>query len=146
MMNRLLAVVCVLLAIGVGVAFYLKWVNVSVAVDKDKVTKDLNTGKELVENEAKDLKEKAKSGLETVTGETILEGKVVTVDMNKKKVTIQGPKETTIVTVNDKTTIQGTDKKKVPLSDLKTGQAVSVRYGIKDQEHPAYNITEVTAK
>jgi hypothetical protein len=145
-MNRLLAVVAVLLAIGIGVAFYLKWVNVSVAVDKDKMTNDLNKGKDLVEKEAKELKEKATSGLESVTGETILEGKVVTVDMDKKKVTIQGAKETTVVTVNDKTKIQGTDKKTVPLSDLKTGQVVSVRYGIKDQEHPAYNITEVTAK
>ena len=52
----------------------------------------LNKGKELVVKEAKELTEKAKSGLESVTGEAIVEGKVDTVDMGTKKVTIKGPK------------------------------------------------------
>jgi hypothetical protein len=142
-MNRFLAVVCVLIAIGVGVGFYLKWFNVE--VDQSKMANDLNKGKEIVVNEAKDLKEKA----ENLAGSTTMEGKVVAVDMEKRKLTFKGDKsdkEPVVVTVDDKTKILGEDKKPALLADLKSGQTVSVRYGTKDQEHLAYNITEVHTK
>lgn len=155
-MKKLLIAVVLLVAVGVGAAFYLGWLNFSTAyspdnsqsevrltLDKEKVKEDIEAVKkkarettEKISEGAKDIKEKAtdvKERVDTVVLGKTLDGTLESVDLGKNELTVTGKdgKDNLTVKVDGQTKIRVGDRDGT-MADLKKGDSVSVTHMLKD--------------
>jgi len=157
-MKSFLIALLLICIIAVGGAFYLGWLNVSTAdsydnrrrevtltIDKEKVKEDIDAVKQKAGEVGEKIGQTSKDVL--TLGKTV-NGQLQEVDAAKKEVTVKSSdgKETVTVKVDEQTKIKVGDKDGASLSELKSGDPVTLVYVPKDGVDVAVSVWVKPAK
>src|SRR5262249_50336143 len=119
-MLRILGLLCVLAALGVGVALYFHWIEISMINGTDDQTKvDVTINKDKFHEDVNRLKGKSASPQ--------MKGKLTGVQVAQKKITVEHDQGTMTLEVTDSTRIRIANRA-AKLADLQPGMRVAVQY------------------
>lgn len=150
-MGRIISVVLIVL-VGIGaLGFYLDWwkfqqtshggeTDITLTVDKNKIKTDTRSAADRVRNAGRDAKQQA----EQLTGREAVRGKVISVDADKRMLTVARDKaESITVHTVDATTVKRNDET-ISLREVQPDQPVMVVYSTEEGKHIARSITVET--
>jgi hypothetical protein len=150
-MGKVFFSLVVLLALAIGLGFYLGWFNVSLqrnAPDDKKVTLGVEVDKEKIKQDTQAVEKQAKGIGKTVTekvqgltkGETV-KGTVVKVEAAEQRFTMMtGDRKELTITMGPASKIR-LKEAELHLTDLKAGDVVSVVYKVTDGKNVAESVT-----
>jgi len=150
-MRNFMILACLILAVAVGLFFYMNWLHVStVRGDKGesgvKLTFDKNKAKADIDAAKEKGKEQAKAAKEKLTGNEEVKGAIKTVDTDKKQVTIArtGEADMTVDIAQDTKILVGSKEGK--MEDLRAGQEATCVFQTKAGKNECSLLTVKTAR
>lgn len=148
-MFRTIGIVVVCLGLAFGLGLYFQWFTIAasntdsrtsdvrVAIDKNKVDKDVKAVKDKVDKAEKAVNDE----FHNLLGDKTMEGTIQKIETAKEELTVRDNKNQDVTIKLDPATKIKISDKAGALSDLKTDDPVSVKYETKKDGNVARTIT-----
>lgn len=153
-MRAILIAVVVIVVVGCGVAYWLRWwhidtvpsntngeTGVQLTVDKDKMNKDVNAAKGTIAEDAEKMKEKVHEKGKTQSQGSFVEGTILALDPSSHTLTVRNDKKEEVAVKTDAATQIRVGDKEGTLANLQIGDSVYVSYEVVKGEKTAKSVT-----